>query len=112
LLLSRFNGYYAVFYIGDHMLAILFMLFASFFFMGHARTLCGYGRTDGHNYIISSGFCTAICGLLLVIPAFIDLAIYRTMMPLLSVPECLYVLLLSLYCLLFSHNYVRSMKSV
>jgi hypothetical protein len=114
LVLSRFNGYHSVFYIAEYLLAILYMLFAAFFFMGHARTLCGYGRRDGRNYVISSGFCTAICGLLLVIPHFIDRAIHPTATPLtlLSLPECLYVLLLSLYCFLFAHNYIRSMKSV
>jgi hypothetical protein len=114
LVLSRFNGYHSVFYIAEYLLAILFMLFAALFFMGHARTLCGYGRKDGHNYILSSGFCAAICGFLLVIPHFLDWVIYPTAtnLPLLSVPECLYVLLLSLYCFLFAHNYIRSMKSV
>jgi hypothetical protein len=114
LVLSRFNGYHSVLYIAEYLLAILFMLFAALFFMGHARTLCGYSRKDGRNYVISSGLCAAICGLLLVIPTFIDIAIQRTatVLPLLSLPECLYVLFLSLYCLLFAHNYMRSMKSV
>jgi hypothetical protein len=114
LLLSRFNGYYAVLFIADYLLAILFMLFASLFVMGHARVLCGYGRKDGSNYVISSGFCAAICGVLLAVPNLIYVGISRaaTPLPLLSVPECLYVLLLSLYSFFFAHNYIRSMKSV
>ncbi|MCL2056068.1 MAG: hypothetical protein FWH02_02475 [Oscillospiraceae bacterium] len=114
LLLSRFNGYHSIFHIADHMLVVLFMLCATLFYMGHARVVCGQGRKDGRNYIISSGLCTAACGLLLVLPNYLYMLIYAAPSPaaLISLYESLYVLALSIYALVFTIGYTRSLGSV
>lgn len=112
LLLSRFNGYHSVLYIPDHLLAVLFMLFATLFYLGHARTLSGLSRKDGRNYVISSGLCASACGFLLVVPNYIYMAAYGAGMPvaLLSIPESVYVLAMSFYAMSFAVSYMRSIR--
>lgn len=129
LLVSRFNGYTTVVAISDHLLAVLFMVFASLFFMGQARTLSGQMRKDGRNYSIPSGFCMSLCGLLLVIPNYIyvfthpqqDLIrmaglikAYSLSMPtaLFGWFESFYVLLISIYAAVFTISMIRSIKRV
>lgn len=114
LLLSRYNGYYSVLYIADYLLAVLFMVFASLFYMGHARTICGYGRKDGRNYVIATGLGTALCGFLLAAPNYAYMLLNRRPipLPLLSLPECCYVLFMGFYALVFVINYTGSIQKV
>ena len=114
LLFGRFSGYYAILYIADFHLAILFMFFSVLFYLGHARTLSDLGRVDGRNYVLSAGLCMALCGALLVIPNYVYMLLYSSIMPadLLSMPESLYVSVASIYGLLFAAQYTKSMKNV
>ncbi|MDL2234129.1 hypothetical protein LJC63_11215 [Ruminococcaceae bacterium OttesenSCG-928-L11] len=114
LLLSRYNGYYSVLYIGDYLLAILFMGFATLFYMAHGRTVCGFGRRDGRNYIISSAMGMTVCGFLLSIPNFIYMAMEGVWQParLLSLPEVVYAFAASVYAFAFLISYTRSIHRV
>ncbi|MDR2932563.1 MAG: hypothetical protein LBV27_05590 [Oscillospiraceae bacterium] len=114
LLLSRFNGYFSILYISDNLLIILFMAFATLFYIGHARTLCGFGRKDGRNYVISAGLGTALCGFLSSIPNFIYMIARQAPIPVdeISTFECLYTLVLSVYALAFVASYAKSIDYV
>ena len=114
LLFGRFSGYHSILYIVDFQLAILFMVFSTLFYLGHARTISGTGRTDGRNYVMSSGLCMALCGLLLVVPNVIYMLVRGSSMPvmLLSMLECIFVAVMSVYGLLFVARYTNSMKTV
>lgn len=129
LLITRYNAYTTVVAISDHLLAVLFMIFASLFFMGQARTLSGQMRKDGRNYTIPSGFCASLCGFLLVIPNYVYVfsrppsvpvsmvgfvKAYAMSMPtgLLGWFESFYVLLMSVYAAAFAVGLIRSIKRV
>ena len=114
LLLSRFNGYHSILHIADYMLIILFMMFASLFYVGHGRIVSETGRKDGRNYIISTGLCTSACGFLLVIPNYIYMLFTFSPIPvsLFSIYESIYVLLLSSYALAFVVRYTKSLGQV
>ena len=114
LLVSRFNGYFSVLYISDNLLAIFFMMFASLFYIGYARTLCGFARKDGRNYVISTGLAASLCGFLLTVPNFIFMiinpatAFYTEA----SFFEYIYILAASIYSLKFVLSYSASIKYV
>lgn len=114
LLISRFNAYTTVTTISDHLLAVLFMVFNSLFLIGYSRTACGQLRKDGRNYTIPAGLCASLCGFLLVIPNYVYMFVYKALMPvaLLTVYESIFVLVMSLYALLFVLWLIRSIRQV
>lgn len=114
LLVLRYNYYTTVVSISDHLLLVLFMIFNSLFLMGMARTVCMQMRKDGRNYAIPSGLCASLCGFLLVLPNYAYMAVNAEPMPvaLLGVFESAYVLIMSLYALVFVTALMRSIKRV
>lgn len=114
ILVLRYNYYTTVVSISDHLLIVLFMIFNSLFLMGMARTVCMQMRKDGRNYAIPSGLCASLCGFLLVIPNYIYMLAYSEPMPvvLMGVVESAYVLVMSLYALVFVISLMRSIKKV
>ena len=115
VLITRFNGYTTLVPIMDNLLAVLFMVFSSLFWIGHARTVCGFTRRDSRNYTIPSGLCAAMFGLLLVLPNYLYMALHftgRIPAPLLLPMESIAVLFTSLYALLFCMRLLRSIHYV
>lgn len=114
MLVTRFNSYTTLTTISDNLLSVLFMVFSSLFLMGHARTLLGFTRKDGRNYTIPFGLCTSLSGLLLVVPNYLCVLINKVSMPapVLGVWESVYILLMSIYSLLFVVNMTRSIRLV
>lgn len=114
MLVTRFNSYTVLTTISDNLLAVLFMVFAALFLVGQARVLFGLSRKDGRNYTIPSGLCASLTGLLLVVPNYLYMVLRDAAMPapLLGMWESVYVLLLSLYALVFVVGMVRSIKQV
>lgn len=115
MLVTRFNSYTTLTTISDNLLAVLFMVAACLFFMGHARTIFGFTRKDGRNYTIPAGLCTSLIGLLLVVPNYIAMGVKSLASipaPLLGTWESLFVLLTSLYALVFVVGMTRSIKQV
>lgn len=115
MLVCRFNAYTTLTTISDNLMAVLFMVFASVFFVGHARTLSGLARRDGRNYTIPAGLLTALFGLLLVVPNWIWVIVNRSWdIPalLLGAFESLFTVLLSVYALVFVRYTTNSIGSV
>lgn len=115
MLVTRFNSYTTLTTISDNLLSVLFMVFASLFLTGHARTMLGFARKNGRNYTIPSGFAAALCGLCLTIPNYIAVLTGRSpTMPalVLGTFESVYVLLLSLYAVVYTFGMIRSIKYV
>lgn len=114
LLITQFNSYTTVTTISDHLLIVLFMIFNALFLMGQARTVCSQMRKDGRNYAIPSGLCASLCGILLVVPNYIYIAINQAPMPtpMLGYFESVYILIMSLYALAFVISLIRSIKRV
>lgn len=114
MLITRFNSYTVLTTISDNLLAVLFMIFASLFLIGQARTIFGLSRKDGRNYTIPTGLCASLTGLVLVVPNYLYMALNGVGMPapMLGLWESVYVLLLSLYALVFVLNMTRSIKQV
>lgn len=103
-LVFRFNSYHTLTTVSDHLLAVLFMLFAAVFLVGHARTLSGLARKNGRNYVIPAGLCASLCGFLAALPNWIWMIVHRTAeipAPLLGPMESLFFFLTGLYALLF-----------
>ena len=114
-LVAKFNSYTTLTTISDNLLTVLFMLFCMMFLVGHARTLSGLGRKDGRNYAIPTGFCTAFCGFLLVIPNWLwsnrnDTSIFSAR--LLGYYESIFIFWMSVYAISFVISLTRSIKSV
>lgn len=129
MVIMRYNAYTTVTAISDHLLIVLFMLFASLFYMGQARTLSGQMRKDGRNYAIPAGLCASLCGFLLVIPNYVYVfthvspglvamtgivRAYEMTMPtaLFGWFESFYVLSASVYAAAFTLGLMRSIKKV
>lgn len=114
MLVTRFNGYTTLTTIPDNLLAVLFMMFSTLFFTGHARTVFGFSRKDGRNYAIPSGLCASLCGFILVIPNYTAMAVKGIGMPatMLGNWESVYILALSVYALVFVAGMARSIKRV
>lgn len=114
-LVSKFNAYPTLVTISDNLLAVMFTLFAATFLVGHARTLSGLARTDGRNYTIPTGLCTALFGFVLVLPNWIWMLSDRTWKipaPLLGGFESVFIFFLSVYALVFVHKLARGIKRV
>ncbi len=101
LLVAKFNNYTTLTTVTDHLLAVLFMVFAAMFMIGHARTITGFARKDGRNYTIPTGLAVSYTGLLLVVPNYVYMFINRSPIPepYLGDMESLFVLFFSLYAL-------------
>lgn len=115
MLISRFNSYPTLTTISDNLLAVLFMVFASMFLVGHSRTLSGLARKDGRNYVVPAGLTASLLGFLLVIPNWLWLAVHPTLVmpaPLLGSMESIFVFALSLYALFFTLHLRHSIASV
>lgn len=114
LIVTRFNAYTTITSIPDNLLAVLFMVAASIFFIGHARTTFGFARKDGRNYTIPIGLCLSLTGFLLVVPNYVSMIAKRIPMPanMLGIWESVYVLVLSIYALVFVIDMSRSIKYV
>lgn len=114
MLVLRYNYYTTVISISDHLLLVLFMIFNSLFLLGMARTLCMQMRKDGRNYAIPSGLCSSLCGFLLVLPNYAYMGVNLKPMPvgLLGLFESAYILIMSLYALIFVISLMRSIKRV
>ncbi|MCL2034883.1 MAG: hypothetical protein FWG94_09150 [Oscillospiraceae bacterium] len=127
-MITRYNGYTTVLTISDHLLVVLFMVSASLFLLGHARTICGYMRRDGRNYAIPSGLSLSLFGFVLTIPGFADILAYGGLdmpagdiflggaalpsSPLIGVIESVFIFTMSLYALCFVIGLMRSVKRV
>ena len=115
LLVASFNRYTTLTTISDNLLTVLFMVFASLFFVGHARTLGGFARKDGRNYAIPSGLATSLCGILLVVPNWVW-AVYNGTLtmpaPLLGSFESMFVLVTSVYAFLFVRHTCLGIRPV
>jgi len=109
------NNYTTLTTISDNLLAVLFMVFATLFFVGHARTLGGFARKDGRNYAIPSGLAASLCGVLLVVPnwvwAFANSTLFMPA-PMLGSFESVFVLIASIYALLFVRHICLGIRSV
>lgn len=114
MLITRFNSYTVLTSISDNLLAVLFMVFASLFLVGQARTTFGLTRKDGRNYTIPSGLCASLLGFLLVVPNVLYSLVNRTSMPapMLGTWESVYVIVLSVYAVTFVVGMIRSIRSV
>ena len=115
ILVASFNKYTTLTTISDSLLAVLFMVFASWFFVGHARTLGGFDRKDGRNYTIPTGLAASICGVLLVIPNWVWAAYHGTLTmpaPLLGSFESVFVLATSVYAFLFVRHTCLGIRPV
>ena len=115
LLVGKFNQYTTLTTISDNLLTVLFMVFCALFFCGHARTLGGFSRRDGRNYAIPAGLATSLCGALLVIPNWVWAAANGTLnlpAPMLGSFESVFVLLMSIYALLFVRHICLSIRCV
>ncbi len=114
LLITRYNSYTTVVSISDHLLLVLFMICASLFLMGQARTLCGHMRKDGRNYTIPAGLSVSLFGFMLTVPNYVYMLVNNSKMPtaLLGMLESAYILALSIYTLVFVTGLVRSIKKV
>lgn len=112
VLLGRFNSY--ILTISGNLLAVLFMLFVTMFYMGHARVVCGLGRRDGRNYLIPLGLGASLCGMVLVVPN----TVFRLLNPGMILPgtpdlyQTIYIFLSSLYALVFTVSFTRSIRTV
>jgi len=115
ILVASFNNYTTLTTISDNLLTVLFMVFASLFFVGHARTLGGFARKDGRNYAIPSGLATSLCGILLVVPNWVWAGIHNTLAmpaPLLGSFESVFILVTSVYAFLFVRHTCLGMRPV
>lgn len=114
MLVTRFNSYTTLTTITDNLLAVLFMVFASLFLVGHARTLLGYARKDGRNYTIPAGLAASLIGFVLTVPNYITMLAQNIPMPaqMLGTWEAVYTLLLSIYALVFVVGTIRTIKQV
>ena len=114
-MVGSFNRYTTLTTISDNLLAVLFMVFATLFFIGHARTLGGFARKDGRNYVIPSGLAASLCGALLVIPNWVWAAANGTLLlpaPMLGSFESVFVLVTSVYALLFVRHTCLGIRPV
>lgn len=114
MLMTRFNGFTVLTTISDNLLAVLFMVFAALFLVGHARVLFGLARADSRSYALPAALCAALTGFLLVIPNYLYALINGGGIPapMLGFWESVYVLVLSIYALLFAVVLLRSIKQV
>jgi hypothetical protein len=115
LLVTRYNSYTTLTTIADNMLTVMFMVFATLFLLGHARTSFGFSRKDGRNYVIPAGFSAGMTGLLLVIPNYIAMVRDATLTPpalTLGLFESVYILFLSVYAIVYTLGVVRSIEQV
>ena len=115
VLVSSFNRYTTLTTISDNLLTVLFMVFATLFFIGHARTLGGFARKDGRNYAIPSGLAASLCGVLLVIPNWIWAAANGTLSlpaPMLGSFESVFVFIASVYAFFFVRHTCLGIRSV
>lgn len=113
LLITRFNGLTVVTTITDNLLALLFMAAASLFLVAQARTVLAIPRQDNRSFTASTGLCTALFGFLLVLPNFIWMIVNQQIdipAPTLGPWESVYVLVSSLYGLVFAVHFFRSVE--
>ena len=114
-LVASFNRYTTLTTISDNLLAVLFMVFVTLFFTGHARTLGGFARKDGRNYSIPSGLSASLCGILLVLPNWIWMAVNGTLSlpaPMLGSFESVFIFTASIYAFLFVRHTCLGIRSV
>ena len=114
-LVFKFNSYTTLTTISDNLLTVLFMVFCALFLTGHARTLGGLSRRDGRNYAIPAGLSASLCGLLLVVPNWVWMAMNGTLhlpAPMLGNYESLFIFFMSVYALLFVRHICLSMRAV
>ncbi len=114
-LVCRFNSYTTLTTSSDHLLTVLFMLFAAVFLVGHARTLSGLARKDGRNYVIPAGLCASLCGFLVAVPNWIWMIIHRTAkapVPLLGFWESIFLFLTGVYALWFVYHTCAGIQEV
>jgi hypothetical protein len=115
MLITRFNSYTTLTTIADNLLSVMFMVLATLFLLGHARTVLGFSRKDGRNYVIPAGFSTGMTGLLLVIPNYIVMLQTGASTPpamMLTLWESVYILLLSVYAIVYTVGVMRSIEVV
>ncbi len=114
-LVCRFNSYNTLTTTSDHLLTVLFMLFAAVFLVGHARTLSGLARKDGRNYVIPAGLCASLCGFLVAVPNWVWMAIHRTVevpVPILGFGESIFLFLTGVYALWFVYHTCAGIQKV
>lgn len=114
VVISRFNGYPSVLYITDNLLSVLFMLFIILFYIGHARTISGYARSDGKNYIISSGLVASLCGITLTVTNLVYYLAAGTIggITITAATELIYTFFASLYALVYVISYTKKLALV
>lgn len=114
LLIFKFNSYSTITTMPDNLLIVLFMIFNTLFFVGHARTVSNLGRNDGRNYTVPAGICSSLFGLLLVVPNYAFMIVNQAPMPVASLGfyESICYFLLSLYAASYSLSLIRSIQSV
>lgn len=114
MLVTRFNSFTVLTTISDNLLTVLFMVFASLFLVGQARTTFGLTRKDGRNYTIPTGLCTSLTGLLLVVPNYLYMWMRDIAMPapMLGQIESIYILMMSIYAPVTVWGMIRSIKQV
>jgi len=114
-LVGSFNRYTTLTTISDSLLVVLFMVFATLFFTGHARTLGGFARKDGRNYAIPSGLAASLCGVLLAVPNWVWAAANGTLdlpAPMLGSFESVFLFIASVYAFLFVRHTCLGIRSV
>lgn len=114
MLVTRFNSFTVLTTISDNLLVVLFMVFASLFLVGQARTTFGLTRKDGRNYTIPTGLCASLAGFTLVVPNYLYMLVNAAPMPapMLGQLESVYILLMSVFALVTVWGMIRSIKQV
>lgn len=115
LLVCRFNAYDTLTTISDSLMTVMFYLFGAVFLVGHARTLNGFARKDGRNYVIPAGLSASLFGLLAVLPNWIWMAVNKTLtIPalLMGQAESVFIFVMSVYAFAFVRHTCASIRQV
>lgn len=114
LLLSRFNHLIAVTTLSDVLLNLLFMSFAAIFLLGQSRIIYGLGVRTSRTYAIPAGLSLSLAGFTLTISNLLYAASHGGFMSAVTIPlsETLYMLILSLYAIVFLTGYAKSIRKV
>ena len=114
VLLGRYKEVPTLTAVSESMFLVLFMCFATIFLLGQARTLCGYRPPNGRNYTIPAGLAASLFGLLLVVPGAANSLAEGRWSPLRGMEPVfwVYVLVLTIYVMIFLVDYIRSIRIV
>jgi hypothetical protein len=114
-LLERFTGYLAPTQISDNLLTVLFMTMAPLFLLGQARSVGGIGMPSSRTYLIPAGFAASLAGFSLIVPKLLLFIVSRQPVEFTfswTLMSYVYMLLLSVYAIVFLAGYTKAIKIV